>query len=161
MSCFGGGFIFGVYVGGKFVDWIGFYEMQFWLLFLSGFIFIVLGQVKGFYGFCVMVFLASMVVDVFCLANFVVVVVYSYSVNWIWVVVLFCFVINLGWVVGLVVGGMVVIVYGYEWLFWVDGLICIVVVFFFWVVLFKCFLEIDEEEEIEIGIFQGKVYYDK
>jgi predicted MFS family arabinose efflux permease len=161
MSCFGGGSILGAYAGGKLVDRIGFYETQFWSLFLSGFIFIALGQVKGFYGLCAMVFLASTVADAFRPANFAAVAAYSHSANRTRAVALLRLAINLGWAVGPAVGGMVAIAYGYEWLFWVDGLTCIAAALFFRAALPKRFLETDEEEETETGIFQGKAHHDK
>lgn len=161
MSCFGGGSILGAYLGGKLVDRVGFYETQFWTLFLSGFMFIALGQVKGYYALCVAVFLTSTVVDAFRPANFAAIAAYSQSTNRTRAVALLRLAINLGWAIGPAAGGMIAIAYGYEWLFWIDGITCMAAALFFRAALPKRFLETDEEEETGAGIFQGKAHHDK
>ena len=162
MSCFGGGSILGAYLGGKLVDRVGFYETQFWTLFLSGFMFIALGQVKGYYALCAAVFLTSTVVDAFRPANFAAIAAYSQSDNRTRAVALLRLAINLGWAIGPAAGGMIAIAYGYEWLFWIDGITCMAAALFFRAALPKRFLETEEEEEeTGAGIFRGKAHHDK
>ncbi|MEQ8705774.1 MAG: MFS transporter [Phaeodactylibacter sp.] len=161
MSSFGAGSVLGAYLGGKMVDRIGFYETQFWSLFLSGFLFIALGQVEGFYPICGMVFLTSTVMDAFRPANFAAIAAYSQSTNRTRAVALLRLAINLGWAIGPAAGGMIAIAYGYEWLFWADGLTCIAAALFFRAALPKRFLETEEEEATESKIFNGKAYHDR
>lgn len=146
MSCFGAGSVLGAYLGGKMVDRVGFYETQFWSLFLSGFLFIALGHASGFYPICAMVFLTSTVVDAFRPANFAAIAAYSQNTNRTRAVALLRLAINLGWAIGPAFGGMIAIAYGYGWLFWVDGFTCIAAALFFRAALPKRFLETEEED---------------
>lgn len=161
MSCFGAGSVLGAFIGGKMIDRFGFYETQFWSLFLSGFLFIALGQVQGFYAICGMVFVTSTVMDAFRPANFAAVAAYSQNANRTRAVALLRLAINLGWAIGPAVGGMLAIAYGYGWLFWVDGLTCIAAALFFRAALPKRFLETEEDDEQENLLTNGKAYQDK
>jgi predicted MFS family arabinose efflux permease len=161
MSCFGAGSVLGAYIGGKMIDRFGFYETQFWSLFLSGFLFIALGRVQGFYAICGMVFVTSTVMDAFRPANFAAIAAYSQNSNRTRAVALLRLAINLGWAIGPAVGGMLAIAYGYGWLFWVDGLTCIAAALFFRAALPKRFLETEEDDEQENLLANGKAYQDR
>jgi predicted MFS family arabinose efflux permease len=161
MSCFGAGSVLGAYIGGKMIDRFGFYETQFWSLFLSGFLFIALGRVQGFYAICGMVFVTSTVMDAFRPANFAAIAAYSQNSNRTRAVALLRLAINLGWAIGPAVGGMLAIAYGYGWLVWVDGLTCIAAALFFRAALPKRFLETEEDDEQENLLANGKAYQDR
>ncbi len=145
MSSFGAGSVLGAYLGGKLVDRIGFYETQFWALFSSGFFFIGLGYVQSFYAVCAVVFLSSTLADAFRPANFSAIAAYSRQDNRTRAVALLRLAINLGWAAGPAAGGLIAVAYGYGWLFWVDGLTCILAALFFRMALPKKYLETEEE----------------
>lgn len=161
MSSFGAGSVLGAYLGGKLVDRIGFYETQFWALFSSGFFFIALGYVQSFYIVCAVVFLSSTLADSFRPANFAAIAAYSRQDNRTRAVALLRLAINLGWAVGPAAGGLIAVAYGYGWLFWVDGLTCILAALFFRAALPKKFLEAEEEEEAEPEKGPVRVLHDR
>jgi len=125
MSCFGAGSVLGAYLGGKLTDRIGYYQIQFWSLILSGVAFISLGYVSSLFSVCVVVFMASTLADAFRPANLAALTVYSHKSNRTRAVGLQRMAVNLGWAIGPAAGGIIAVSLGYNWLFWVDGLTCI------------------------------------
>lgn len=159
MSFFGAGSVLGAYLGGQLTDRIGFYETQFWSLFLSGFCFIAIWYVQSFYAVCAIVFLASTVADAFRPAGFAAVAAYSHEGNRTRAIALLRLAINLGWAIGPAVGGLLAASYGYGWLFWVDGLTCIVAALFYrWILPAK---QTEQEEEEEKTVLGAQAYRDR
>ncbi|WP_232539159.1 MFS transporter [Chitinophaga tropicalis] len=124
MACFGAGAIFGAFMGGRLSDRIGFYQVQFWSLFLQGLIFMVLGQMRTFPQFCICIFILSCVGDAFRPANAAATAHYSSVANRTRSYSLNRLASNLGWSIGPALGGLLA-GYSYHALFWVDGLTCI------------------------------------
>lgn len=124
MAVFGLGGIIGALAGGQLSDRLGFYAVQFWTLIGNGVLFIVLGRMQGFYAICSVVFLMACVGEAFRPANATAITVYStpetrtraYSLNRL--------AVNLGFSIGPAVGGVLANI-SYQWLFWADGLTCI------------------------------------
>jgi predicted MFS family arabinose efflux permease len=125
LSVFGAGAVCGVYAGGKLTDKIGFFPVQFWSLLLNGLLFLVLGQLRHLWPICGCVFLLALIGESFRPANAAATAFYSspdnrtrsYSLNRL--------AVNLGFAVGPAVGGLLATV-SYGWLFWTDGLTCII-----------------------------------
>ena len=117
---FGIGAILGNFIGGKLTDKIGFFHVQFWSLFLNGLLFIVLGQMRTFWQIGSCMFIIGIVGEAFRPANAAAVANYSqpenrtrsYSLNRI--------AINLGFAIGPAVGGLL----AFQYLFWADGITC-------------------------------------
>ena len=117
---FGIGAILGNFIGGKLTDKIGFYHVQFWSLFLNGLLFIVLGQMRTFWQIGSCMFIIGIVGEAFRPANAAAIANYSqpenrtrsYSLNRI--------AINLGFAIGPAVGGLL----AFQYLFWADGITC-------------------------------------
>lgn len=124
MACFGTGAIVGAFIGGRLSDKIGFYQVQFWSLFLQGLIFMVLGQMRTFPQFCICIFVLSCVGDAFRPANAAATAHYSSVVNRTRSYSLNRLASNLGWSIGPALGGLLA-GYSYQLLFWVDGFSCI------------------------------------
>ena len=124
MGVFGAGAMLGGFLGGKLTDRIGFYPVQFASLILNGVMFIVLGQMRTLWQLGICIFILSSLGESFRPANAAAIAWYSepgnrtrsYSLNRL--------AINLGWSVGPAVGGILASI-SYQWLFWVDGLTCI------------------------------------
>jgi predicted MFS family arabinose efflux permease len=131
MSAFGAGSVLGAFMGGRLTDRIGFYRVQFWSLFLSGFAFIALGYADSIWAIAGMIFLVSTIADAFQPANFTAVAAYSRPENRTRALGLLRMAINLGWAVGPAIGGLLAARLGYQWLFWADGLTCISAAIFF------------------------------
>lgn len=124
MSSFGLGSVVGTYLGGQLTDRFGYYHIQFWTLFVSGAMFIVLGYVSDFELMCVVIFLLSVIGDAFRPANFASVAAYSRPENRTRSYSLLRLAVNLGFAAGPAIGGLLAGTLGYGWLFWADGLTC-------------------------------------
>lgn len=142
MSCFGLGSIAGSYIGGRLTDTVGYYQTQFWTLFLSGIMFIVLLRMESLPAVCITVFFLSVIADAFRPANFASVAVYSRRANRTRSYSLLRLAVNLGFSIGPALGGWIAFALGYDWMFWVDGLTCIGAA-----LLFRFFLK--QKEEVE------------
>lgn len=125
MGAFGLGSLLGAWIGGRLTDKIGFYQVQFWSLFLSGFVFVGLMFLQSLWALSIGVFILSTVADAFRPANFVAVAVYSKPENLTRSMALVRMAINLGWSVGPAIGGFLAASMGYSLLFLADGLTCI------------------------------------
>ncbi|MCO6478428.1 MAG: MFS transporter [Phaeodactylibacter sp.] len=131
MSCFGAGSVLGSYIGGRLTDRIGFYQVQFWSLLVSGLAFIALGYVNSLLSICVVVFITSTIADAFRPANMSAVAAYSKPENRTRTLALLRLAINLGWAIGPAIGGLLAASVGYGLLFWADGLTCMAAALFF------------------------------
>ena len=120
LAFFGIGAIPGNFIGGRLTDKIGFFHVQFWSLFLNGVMFIVLGQMRTFWqiGFCM--FIIGVVGEAFRPANAAAVANYSQPGNRTRSYSLNRLAINLGFSIGPAVGGLL----AFQYLFWADGITC-------------------------------------
>jgi predicted MFS family arabinose efflux permease len=131
---FGLGAFSGAWLGGRMTDKIGFYPVQLITLTGGGILFMVLGQMKGYYSICTFTFLVSFVNEAFRPANSTAIAFYSKPENRTRSYALNRLAINIGWACGVAVGG-VIADYDYELLFWVDGCTNIVAALVMWLFL--------------------------
>lgn len=124
MSCFGLGSLVGTYIGGRLTDSIGFYKVILSSLFLGGVGFILLQYINTFYGFCIGIFLLTLMADAGRPAIFVAADAYSKPGNITRSIALIRLAINLGFSIGPLVGGLIIAHINYTSLFWIDGLTC-------------------------------------
>jgi predicted MFS family arabinose efflux permease len=124
MGCFGVGALAGSFLGGKLTDRLGYYPVQLWSLILNGIMLIVLMQIQAFWPMCGAVFILSLVSECFRPANSVAVVRNSNPETRTRSVSLMRMAFNIGWTVAPALGGLLV-AFGWNWLFWVDGVTCI------------------------------------
>ena len=163
MTSFGVGSFLGSWLGGKLTDKIGYYRVMFWSLLLTGFLFIGLQYITTFWGFVVGVFITMTIADTFRPAIFVSLNAYSKPENQTRSLTLIRLAINLGFSFGPFLGGLIISILGYQSLFWVDGLTCILAILLFRTVLKnKEFIikekEIEEPNSIS-SIFKDKAYW--
>ena len=163
MTSFGVGSFLGSWLGGKLTDKIGYYRVMFWSLLLTGFLFIGLQYVTTFWGFVVGVFLTMTIADTFRPAIFVSLNAYSKPENQTRSLTLIRLAINLGFSFGPFLGGLIIAMLGYQSLFWVDGLTCILAILLFRTVLknkefIKKAKKIEETNPIS-SIFKDKAYW--
>jgi predicted MFS family arabinose efflux permease len=125
MTFFGLGSVVGTWIGGKLTDKIGYYKVMFVSLVLTGVFFVLLQYVTTFEGFCVGIFLVMLFADAFRPAMFVALSAYSKPENKTRSVTLIRLAINLGFSAGPAVGGLIITGFGYQGLFWVDGITCV------------------------------------
>ncbi len=126
MSCFGLGSLVGTYIGGRLTDSIGFYKVILSSLFLGGIGFILLQFIDTFYGFCIGIFILTLMADAGRPAIFVAADAYSKPGNITRSIALIRLAINLGFSIGPLVGGLIIANINYTALFWIDGLTCMV-----------------------------------
>jgi len=122
VAFFGVGAILGNFIGGRLTDKHGFYNVQFWSLFLNGILFIVLGQMQTFWQIGLCMFVIGSVGEGFRPANAAAIAYYSLPENRTRSYSLNRLAINLGFCIGPAVGGLL----AYKYLFWVDGITCII-----------------------------------
>lgn len=120
VAIYGIGSMVGAFLGGKLSDRFGFYNIQFAALFLGGCMFMLLGQMQSYLAICLCTFVLSMVNETFRPANASAIAHYSTLKNRTQSFSLVRLAINLGWGVGIAIGGFMAS-FDYHLLFWVDG----------------------------------------
>jgi len=146
MGSFGLGSLIGVYIGGYLTDKIGYYSVQLWSLLLTGVMFFILQTMESFLMFNILIFCTSVISDAFRPANMTAVAFYSKAEDQTRSISLIRLAINAGWAVGPAVGGIIAVSIGYHWLFWLDGITCIIAGIFLLAFL-KPVKEIQNSEE--------------
>lgn len=136
VAIYGVGSFVGAFIGGKLSDAFGFYKIQFGALFFGGILFIVLGQMDSYLSICICTFILSMVNEMFRPANASAIAHYSTPANRTQSFSLVRLAINLGWGVGIALGGLLASI-DYHLLFWVDGFTNITAAFILLAVLPK------------------------
>ena len=126
MSTFGVGALAGTFLGGKLSDRFGFYPVMFWTLMIQGIMFIILLQAQTFLWVCILIFLTSLVGEAFRPANFVAISAYSTIENRTRALGLQRLAINLGMAIGPAIGGFIATSNGFDWLFIIDGITCMI-----------------------------------
>lgn len=149
MSCFGVGSVVGSWLGGKLADKIGYYKVMYISLLLTGLLFIGLQYVTTLAGFCIGIFLVMLVADTFRPAMFVAMSAYSKPENKTRSVTLIRLAINLGFTAGPAVGGLIIASIGYQGLFWVDGVTCLMAVILLMQVLNPKKAKVQDETKAE------------
>jgi predicted MFS family arabinose efflux permease len=124
LGFFGLGALAGAYIGGKLTDKIGYFPVQFWSLMLNGLMLFAIMLVREFWLMCLTIFILSLISEIFRPANSVAIVRNCDPSTRTRSISLFRMSVNLGWTIAPALGGLLV-VFGWQWLFWVDGLTCI------------------------------------
>ncbi len=124
MMCFGVGALTGAFVGGKLTDKFGYYPVQFWSLLLNGAVLLMMMQVRDIWIMGLAVYAMSFSSEVFRPANSVAMAQHCEPETRTRSISLYRMAVNLGWTLAPALGGMLV-AFGWELLFWVDGLTCI------------------------------------
>jgi len=132
---FGFGSVVGNYIGGKLTDRYGYFIVQFLSLLMTGFMFLSMEHVSSFYGLITIIFFTTVIADSFRPANFAAVADKSEPQNRTRSISLIRLAINLGWAVAPALGGLAITWYGYQWLFRLDGLTCILASLLIWFLL--------------------------
>lgn len=122
---FGLGSLVGSMLGGYLSDRIGPFKVMRNSLFLGGFFFINMLWFTNFYMLCIWIFLTTTIADSFRPAAFAAISDYSSETNVTRGISLIRIAINLGMAVGPAVAGLLITLYGYKWLFIIDGSTCI------------------------------------
>ncbi|WP_020568448.1 MFS transporter [Neolewinella persica] len=122
MAAFGAGGVLGNYFGGLLNDRFGSWHIQFFSLIGAGILNIMLGQVTEFWALCFFAFMISLVADAFRPANRAALSIYSPPDRLTQSYGLQRMAVNLGFSIGPALGGYLIYNYGFELMFWGDGL---------------------------------------
>lgn len=131
MFFFGIGSFTGAWLGGRLSDKIGYYKVMVGSLFLSGILFVGLQFMNSFWGLCIGIFILMTIADAFRPAMFVSLSAYSKPENRTRSLTLIRLALNLGFVIGPSLAGLLILARGYSLLFWIDGLSCITAILIF------------------------------
>lgn len=126
ITLFGVGAVAGSASGGYLTDKIGFRPVQIITSLVAGLLFIAFGLITNFYMLCVIAVLAGCITDAFRPANFTAIAAYSAPENLTKSYSLNRLAVNIGWGLGSTVGGILAAI-DYHLLFWVEGIIYIIV----------------------------------
>ncbi len=121
---FGLGSIVGSYTGGRLTDRFGSSPVQFTSLVLNGIVLVLLYYITDFYLICTGIFIMALTGEAFRPANSVAIAANCTPETRTRSISLYRMSANMGWAVAPALGGLLVI-FGWPWLFWVDGLTCI------------------------------------
>jgi predicted MFS family arabinose efflux permease len=155
----------GSWLGGKLTDKVGFYKVMIWSLLITGFLFIGLQYIKTFWAFCISMLFIMSIADMFRPAIFVSLNTYSKIENRTRSLTLIRLAINLGFVVGPTAAGIIIISSGYDLLFWIDGVTCILAILLFkYLVKDKKSSKIETKQEDNLlntstSVFKDKPYW--
>lgn len=131
MVFYGSGSLMGSWLGGKMADRIGFYKVMVFSLFTTGLVFFVLQFVKSFWGLCFGFFILMAIADMYRPAMFVSIKSFTTPQTQVKALTLVRLAINLGFGIGPAIGGLIIMAFGYQQLFIVDGATCIVAILIF------------------------------
>ncbi len=161
MACFGLGSVAGSYLGGKLTELIGYFQTMFWSFFLGGFMFFLLMYQQDFTSVAIVIFLLSLINDLFRPALFSAVAIFSPEKDRTRSISLIRLAINLGFGVGPAFGGLIAESIGFSWLFVVDAFTCIFAALFVWWKIPRNVQPQHQETEkpqIPASIFQDRIY---
>ena len=148
-------------MGGKLTDVISYYKVMFVSLFLTGILFFSLQYITSFYGFCFGILLVMLAADTFRPDMFVALSAYSKPENKTRSVTLIRLAINLGFSAGPAIGGLIITGIGYQSLFWVDGITCVLAAILLVQVLHPKKAKTLDEVKVEkpISVYKDKLFW--
>lgn len=131
MVFFGTGSFIGTWISGKLSDKIGFYKVMVFSLFTSGLLFILLQFLTTFCSFCFGVLLLTTISDMYRPAMLVSLDTYADKKERTKAISLIRSSVNLGFMFGPLIGGIIITLSSYSFLFYIDGLTCILSILLF------------------------------
>ncbi|KVV15706.1 MFS transporter [Flavobacterium sp. TAB 87] len=131
MVFFGVGSFLGTWISGKLADQVGFYKIMVFSLFSTGLIFLVLPFLTTFFSFCCGVLVLTTVADMYRPAMLISIDTYARKEERTRALSLVRSSVNLGFMFGPVIGGIIITFLDYDMLFVIDGLTCVLSVLLF------------------------------
>ncbi|WP_417941332.1 MDR family MFS transporter [Flavobacterium sp. RS13.1] len=160
MVAFGFGSMLGSWLGGKLSDKIGFYKIMIFSLFTTGVSMFLIQYITSFFGLCIGMFCLMAIADMFRPAMFVSLGAYAKPENRTRALTLVRLAVNLGFAAGPALGGLIIMGIGYQGLFWVDGLSCIISISIF-ALLVKEKKKVIYEDKVENSAETKSVFKDR
>ncbi|MFK7934758.1 MAG: MFS transporter [Saprospiraceae bacterium] len=144
---YGVGSLAGAYIGGWLTDRFGYFHIIVASFILVGLLFFTLIHFTSFWPLSIMLGLTSLVGDSFRPASMAAISAYSTEENRTRSLSLYRLAINMGFAVGAGGAGWLAGAYGYEWLFYIDGITCIAAGIVFLLLLPNRLEAVDEATE--------------
>lgn len=135
MAAFGFGGVLGNYIGGLLNDRFGSWHIQLYSMIGAGLLNILLGQVTEFWALCALAFGISLWADAFRPANRAAIAIYAPPGKLTQAYGLQRMAVNLGFSIGPALGGYLIYNYGFELMFWGDGLTFLLAALVFYLAL--------------------------
>ncbi|MBC2845586.1 MDR family MFS transporter [Winogradskyella flava] len=157
---FGIGSVIGSWLGGKLTDIVGFYKVMIISLFVTGLNFIALQYISSFWGLCIGILVTMSIADSFRPAVFVAIKAYSKPENRTRSVGLIRLAINAGMGIGPTLAGLLIVLKGYNLLFWIDGLTCIISIILFYYLVSDTKIKPSETRLMHQNLDKNIVYKD-
>lgn len=154
-GAYGVGSLAGAYLGGWLTDRFGYYKIIVGSLILVGFLFFSLIYFTSFWPLTIMLAITSMVGDAYRPAGMAALSAYSTPENRTRSLSLYRLAINLGFAVGAGGAGILADAYGYNWLFYIDGITCILAGIVFVLYLKNKIEEEDKDVNEELPILKS------
>lgn len=145
LAFFGIGSVIGGWLGGKLTDLFGFYKVMTVSLFMTGISFIGLQYMSTFWGLCIGILVTMSIADTFRPAIYVSIKSYTTPENQTRAIGLLRLAINAGMGIGPTLAGLIIVSQGYNILFWIDGITCILAV-----VLFSYLVKEPQDEPLNL-----------
>ncbi len=147
MSIFGLGSVIGSFLGGWLTDKVGYYPTMFWSLFIGGLSFFVLMQMESFVSYCITVLVVSAINDTFRPASMASISAYAKPEFHNRSLSLIRLAINLGFAIGVGAAGLISQYFGFDMLFVIDGVTCILAAVFLKLVMTEKLEQTKKPEE--------------
>ncbi|MFT4687605.1 MAG: putative MFS family arabinose efflux permease [Neolewinella sp.] len=135
MAAFGFGGVLGNYIGGLMNDRFGSWHIQLYSMIGAGLLNILLGQVTEFWTLCLLSFSISLWADAFRPANRAAIAIYAPPGKLTQAYGLQRMAVNLGFSIGPALGGYLIYNYGFELMFWGDGITFLLAALVFYLAL--------------------------
>ncbi len=159
--CFGMGSMLGSWIGGKLSDKIGFYKVMIFSMIASGLSFFVIQYITTFTGLCIAMFSIMVIADMFRPAMFVSLGTYAKPENRTRAFTLVRLAVNMGFIAGPALGGLIILGIGYKGLFWSDGASCIISILIFMLLVKEKKKVVDTTHTINRDVSQRTAVNDK
>lgn len=159
--CFGMGSMLGSWIGGKLSDKIGFYKVMVFSMIASGLSFFVIQYITTFTGLCIAMFSIMVIADMFRPAMFVSLGTYAKPENRTRAFTLVRLAVNMGFIAGPALGGLIISGIGYKGLFWSDGASCIISIVLFMLLVKEKKKVVDDTHPVNKDVSQRTAVNDK
>lgn len=165
-SAFGFGSLGGSYFGGKLSDKIGPRKVIIASLFLSGIMFVLMQFISGFYSLFLFILITSLFGEAYRPASMTALSQFVPKSEIGRTMAFYRLAINLGMTAAPLFGGLIAVRYGYHFLFWIDGITCMLgATYFYWVTRnwkkheIKPQNLLSEENKSKISLLSNKYYF--
>lgn len=162
VACFGAGSLAGSYLGGWLTDKIGYYKVFLFSLIGGGLAYYVLQYFTSYLSLSIGLFFASTIADLLRPALYTGIRFFTDEKTQTRAVSLLRMAFNLGFVIGPAIGGVIIALTSYKWIFILDAFTCwgAAIMTYFWIKDYSS-KQFQQEENLDISLEVKNPYKDK